>query len=261
MPAPRAAAAPPCIVACAPSRRQPALHAVAMAARRLLHAQMPPALHAPVPSVASPTPGVCGRHQPIRKARQLRERHEKDSSGEAARGTHLRWMAASISSADLPLAQMMKMWPNRCSYRAFHPASACAGHGSQAAGLGSAALAARSCDSKHSAHKHALSTAMHSRAAAPAARPRARPLPPPARRGSCRQRRRRTSFASPPGRQSWGGRQEPPASPGWASVGAPSRREEWAGGERETANEVPPPPPTWCHHTSRAASISASRLL
>lgn len=35
-------------------------------------------------------------------------------------------MAASISSADLPDAQMMKMWPNLASYFAFICASSCA---------------------------------------------------------------------------------------------------------------------------------------
>ena len=46
----------------------------------------------------------------------------------------------------------------------------------------------------------------------PAALRRVPPLPPPARRGSARQRCRHTSCAAPRGLQSWGARQTPPAS-------------------------------------------------
>ena len=56
-------------------------------------------------------------------------------------------MAASICSADLPLAQMMKMWPYFASYRRFHSASSCS-RGSRGGGQYAQAVAAAS--SEHS---------------------------------------------------------------------------------------------------------------
>ena len=202
-------------------------------------------------------------------------------AAEAARGQqpHLALTAASISAAVLPLAQMMKMWPNFASYPAFQSASSCVCKrgsateggsvgrwrrvvcdGSDAAGRGQGSFNKQPQPNPftgaHASHlQHCVSRARRCRllAAAHVAECAAILLPQPlhvadARVGGKGFQPARHWCLHRAGEYTGAGVMPGRAAPGTASGPV-------------AAAALPAAALTRCHHASRAASISSSRPL